>query len=101
MEREKPLPDWFLDEPVLEPFEDFYILAFWCLISERGGGVCIPHSEIQEFGERSGLNSAMLGTFRMIIWQLESAYNTWAKGEQERESIQNKPSPAARAKSKR
>ena len=87
-----------LDEPLLEDYEDFYITAFYCLITERRGGPCIPNSEIQNFGERSGLNSAMLGTFRMIIWSLEGAYNSWVKGEQDRAAAQNKPSPAARAK---
>lgn len=98
MEREKPLPDWFLDEPALEPFEEFYIRAFYCLLTERRGGVCIPHSEILSFGERSGLNSAMLGPFQTIIWKLEAAYNSWAKGEQDKQAAMNKPSPAKRAK---
>jgi hypothetical protein len=99
LERGKPLPDWVLDEPVLEQFEDFYIRAFYCLITERRGGVCIPHSEIVTFGERSGLSSAMIGTFTTIIWTLETAYNTWAKGEQDKHSAQSKPSPAKRLKS--
>lgn len=98
MEREKSLPDWFLDEPILETFEDFYIRAFYCLLTERRGGVCIPYSEIISFGERSGLNSAMLGPFQTIIWKLEAAYNSWAKGEQDRNEAMNKPSPAKRAK---
>jgi hypothetical protein len=98
LDRGKPLPDWVLEEPQLEAFEDFYIRAFYCLITERRGGVCIPHSEIVTFGERSGLNSAMIGTLTTVIWTLETAYNTWAKGEQDKNSAQDKPSPAKRAK---
>ncbi len=101
MERGKSLPDWVLDEPVLEPFEEFYISGFYALITERRGGVCIPHSEIVNFGERSGLNSAMLVVFTTIIWKLETAYNSWAKGEQDKHAAMNKPSPAARVKNKR
>ncbi len=101
LEREKPLPDWVLDEPILEPFESFYIRGFYCLLTERRGGVCIPYSEIITFGERSGLDSAMLGTFTTIMWKLETVYNSWAKGEQDKHAAQNKPSPAKRAKQAR
>jgi hypothetical protein len=100
LERGKPLPDWYLDEPILEPFEDFYIRAFYCLITERMGGVCIPHSQILGFAERSGLNSAMVGTFTIIIWKLETAYNSWVSGEQAKTQSLDKPSPAKRVKQK-
>ena len=79
-------------------FEDFYLRAFWCLITERLGGPCIPYSEIIRFAERSGLNQAMVETFTTIIWKLEGSFNSWARGEQDKQKMADKPSPAKRAK---
>jgi len=71
-------------EPELEPFEGFYLKAFWQLLTERRGGHCIPHSEIVKYGERSGLDSDMIESFTAVIWGLDRTYSKWVAGEHER-----------------
>jgi len=71
-------------EPELEEFEDFYLRAFWLLVTERRGGHVIPHSEIRQYGEREGLDSAMIETFIQVIWALERAQADWANSERDR-----------------
>ncbi len=74
----------FVDaEPELEDFEGFYLQAFWRLVTERGGGNCIPYSRIMEYGTNAGLDSAMIETFLVIIWGLDRAYMDWADAKRE------------------
>lgn len=72
------------DEPELEPFEDFYLTAFWRLSTEKRGGPVIPHSEIREYGDRAGLDSAMIEVLINIIWGLEREHSSWVNGERDR-----------------
>jgi len=85
----RPLPramqEMVDSEPELEAFEGFYLEAFWKLVTERRGGPCIPYSEIVEYGEREGLDSAMIDPFVSIIWTLDRAQAKWAQDEQERQ----------------
>lgn len=84
------MQDLIDSEPELEPFEGFYLKSFWRLLTERRGGPCIPHSEIVEYGERSGLDSAMIEAFTAVIWSLDRAYSRWAASEHERARRMNK-----------
>tara|TARA_R110000796_G_scaffold41179_2_gene101988 strand:+ start:31773 stop:32030 length:258 start_codon:yes stop_codon:yes gene_type:complete len=72
------------EETELEPFEDFYLRSFWHLCTEKMGGPAIPHSKIREYGEREGLDSAMIGAFTSVIWSLDRAHANWSETERER-----------------
>jgi len=87
-------------EPDLEEFEDFYLVAFWRLVTERRGGHVIPYSEIRKYAECNFLDPSMTEVLVRIIWFLERSYSDWQKQEQERSKIANKPSPAKRARKK-
>ena len=85
MPLERRLQELVDSEPELEPFEDFYLRAFWQLITERMGGPVIPHSQIQRYGETAGLDSDMIETFIQVVRAIESAHGKWLDGERERQ----------------
>lgn len=100
----RPLPAGLQDvvdrEPDLEPFEEFYMIAYWRLLTERRGGPVVPYSEIRNYAERKSLDPPMTEVLISVIRFLEHAHNEWHKQEQERAKIASKPSPAKRAKKK-
>lgn len=79
--REQPLPAWFNDQPELFPWEEFYVKAFFDLDTERHSGMSIgpiPWSKIQEYGDRSGLDSDMMVVFTEVIRKTDTKYREWA-----------------------
>ncbi len=73
----KPLPRWYLDEPVLLPGDEFYMVAFSALSTCRHFGQMvgpIPWDRIIDYGCRKRLNSGMLDVFEVVIRQLDEMY---------------------------
>ena len=82
------MPDWYLDEPVLEPGDYFYITAFSDLNSCRqmGFGVGeIPWNVIMEYADRSNLDAIMTDVFKIVIRQMDRTYMKWQDGEREKQ----------------
>jgi hypothetical protein len=74
------LPDWYLEEPVLLPGEDFYINAFWDLSTCRQIGMDsgpIPWDKIHEYGLHTGLDDDILKMFVSIIRTMDTGYLDW------------------------
>lgn len=79
-------PDWYDDCPPLAPGHEFYLNAFNRLTTDRqiGQGVGpIPHSKIEEYGEKRGLDSAMMLTFETVIRAMDRRYLKWVEREAE------------------
>lgn len=93
LERGQPLPQWFQDEPLLAPGEEFYLSSFFELTTERAIGWAsgpIPHSKILEYGERAGLEVSTMSVFTQVIRAMDTAYLDWLAAEREKASKRGK-----------
>lgn len=72
------MPAWYVDCPELLPGEEFYIIAFWDLSTERGmsGSMIgsIPWSKAREYARVHGVDPSMLDPFWRIIAVMDDAY---------------------------
>jgi len=87
MEREVPLPSWFLDEPPQIPFGDFFLRHFWILDTERPLGWThgrIPQSKVIEYAYRLGLPADMIDLFAHVILAVDRAYLGWISDQREK-----------------
>lgn len=97
------LPDWWLNKPSGARGDDFYIRAFWELSSCRDFGNFlgpIPWDKIILYGERKGLDEAMIGVLELVIRELDEVYlrdlREQRRAEQERaarNARRGKPTP--------
>lgn len=74
IEKGRPLPDWYLDEPVLEQGDVFYIIAFGELNTTRSTGMgvgSIPWDTIVRYGVFHKLDEELLKVFIPIIMGLD------------------------------
>lgn len=87
LEKGRPAPDWFYDEPLLYPGDDFFLRAFWDLSTERQLGMSvgpIPWSRIQQYGGHSSVNSDMMVVFTLVVRTMDQGYLEWVAAEQEK-----------------
>lgn len=73
----RALPAWYLDEPILEPGEDFYIKAFNDLNTCRPVGLSqgsIPWRDIHAYAVYNGLEEDIVEPFIEIIRDMDSAF---------------------------
>lgn len=87
VEREAPLPQWYLDEPPELPFADFFLKHFWILDTERPIGMTqghIPESKIDDYSRRKGWPSDLCDLFIHVILGLDRGYLTWCNKEREK-----------------
>lgn len=71
------LPDWWGKRPPAVRGDDFYIQAFWELSSCRDFGQFvgpIPWDKIVMYGERKGLDSAMIDVLEVVVRELDEVY---------------------------
>lgn len=69
--------------------DEFWLRAFWELSTERMFGQVIgpiPNSRIVQYGERKGLNRAMLGVLEAVIREMDEAWLGWQRDEQRKQS---------------
>lgn len=88
-----PLPAWFLDEPPLLPFSDFFMKHFWVLDTERPVGWVqgrIPESKVASYAFRLGLTSDMIDLFVEVIMDLDRDYLAWIKEQRDKKAQQDK-----------
>lgn len=79
--------------------DEFYLQAFRWLSTTRDFGATgpIPWDRIILYGERAGLDSAMMGVFLRVIQELDAEYMKWADTEHKRKSDAAKRSRDAKA----
>lgn len=74
----RELPEWYLQEPVLLPGEDFYVRAFYRLSADRSssniGVGCIPYTSRVLYAERAGFDGCMVDAFVDIIGLIDGRY---------------------------
>ena len=86
----RELPQWYLDEPPLEPEDFFYIQAFQDLNTTRALGFSvgpIPWNRITEYADRIGLESDVAGGFALVIRTMDAAYTDWAQKQAKKKPI--------------
>ncbi len=70
-----PLPEWALNEPLLEPDELWYASAFSELNTTRKfAGGPIPWTAIQELGHASGLDENNIKALLVVIRAMDDVF---------------------------
>jgi hypothetical protein len=85
----RDLPEWFMDEPFLEPGDDFYLKAFRDLDTCRAYGMSagpIPWKDIVYYAERSFLDEDLINPFVYIIRAMDNGFREWLNKESEKAS---------------
>lgn len=93
LERGVALPAWFLDEPPLIPFTEFFMKHFWVLDSERPIGWTqgrIPESKVAGYAFRLALPSDMIELFIQVILELDRDYLRWVNEQREKKANKEK-----------
>lgn len=86
VEKGRPLPDWYLQEPVLQGADGFYLRAFWDLSSCRPSSFSvgpIPWNLIVQYAERYGLDEDIVESFIYIMRAMDKVYLDWVDKELE------------------
>ena len=99
--KNRPLPDWFMDEPEIEPQDRFFIKAFFDLDTCRSVGMDIgriPWSIIVQYSDRYKLDEDVSEAFVDIIREMDNAFLKWNLGERERHKALNTPKGNRRPK---
>jgi hypothetical protein len=99
----RALPEWFLEEPIILPGEEFYIKAFFHLSTCRhGNGMStgpIPWNNCLEYGLLAGLDNDIIETFIEIIRVMDTIYLKWQ--DDEAKKAQQSAKRSSKAKSTR
>ena len=86
MRKKRPLPKWYLEEPMVTPVDYFYYESFWDLSSTRLFELGpIPWNRIIEYGYYIGLDDVMLEAFTSIIKALDTSYLDWSRDQRDRQ----------------
>jgi len=88
IEKGRSLPDWYVNEPIVHPVNEFYLKAFYELITGRNTDGRIPWRDIEDYAERCGLDEDMVPPFKEIMRSLERTFSEWLSGEQDRRARQ-------------
>ena len=76
----RPLPQWYLDEPEVNPLDFWFIEAFWDLTSTRQlGEVPGPISWIvvQQWSDVHLLDPETASTLQRVIREMDNVYLDW------------------------
>lgn len=86
-EKGRELPTWFIEEPEVEPGDEFYLRAFRDLDTCRSSSMSIgpiPWRDIIYYAERSGLEEDLIEPFIRVIRLMDSAHREWVAKETEK-----------------
>jgi len=101
----RELPPWFTDCPDLLPGEEFYLVSFWRLNTERqvSQGVLgrIPWSAAMDYAVKCGVAPDMLEAFWRIVSALDTAFLELQAGEYNKSMQSQKRELNRRSKSRR
>jgi hypothetical protein len=93
-----PLPQWFVDEPAIDPIEQTYLSSFVELQTCRGIGMelgPIPWRDTVEYADRLGLTGEIHRTFVAVIRQLDNVYLTHLREKNAEERAEREADAAA------
>ena len=94
IEKGRPLPDWYLDEPPIIPSDSFYLDAFDSLSTTRQMGMSgpgpIPWNQVLAFATDVGFDEEMIVIFKDVIKSMDIAYLNWAAESSKRHSKSQK-----------
>lgn len=78
VEKGRPHPQWYLDEPIVHPEEHWYLAAFRDLSTERyfsdSSVGPVPWHAIVAYGREHGLGPTLMPAFHQIIRALDASY---------------------------
>lgn len=78
LEKGRPAPDWYHEEPEVHPGEDFYLEGFHHLSTCRVVAPMvvgqIPWDRIRDYGVHHGLTGSALECFIFVIRELDAVY---------------------------
>lgn len=66
------MPEWYLNEPVILPGEEFYLNAFHHLCTEKSASGLIPWRAIRAYADAYSLDKQLTETFVQIILYIDS-----------------------------
>ena len=87
------MPQWYLDEPEIDPINTFYLQAFYDLSTCRSIGQIlgpIPWNIVVQYAEHVGLEIDMTDLFIRVIRSLDKAFLEWCEGDAKRLNRLNK-----------
>ncbi len=90
----RELPKWYLDEPEMDPVNNFYLQSFYDLSTCRSIGQVmgpIPWNIIVQYAEYSGLELDITDLFIRVIRSLDLVYLNWCSEETKKLNKLNKP----------
>lgn len=99
----RPLPEWYVDEPLTMPADDFYFTAFDRLSTCRQLGMGlgpIPWDKVIDYAHRCELDDEMTDAFVTIISQMDQAFRGWHDDQAERGRRQAEAESKAKAAQK-
>lgn len=88
MAKGRSLPEWYVNEPIIPAAEEWYLKAFYELITGRNADGRIPWRDIDDYAERSGLDEDVVVAFRFIMRALERTFSGWLDDERARKDKQ-------------
>lgn len=77
----RALPEWYVDRPVEQPGDDFFLEAFADLSTCRPVGLAvgpIPWDRIVAYARWRSLGAALEATFVAVIRQMDDAFVEWS-----------------------
>lgn len=79
-------PEWFTQQPHLQPGDDFWIAAFFDLNTTRNfEGGPIPWSRIREYGIYVGLDADLIRTLIAVIRAMDVRFLGWREEQRKRQ----------------
>jgi hypothetical protein len=101
-EKGRELPDWYLEQPVLQAGDEWYLEAFRDLNTTRSVGMGlgpIPWDRAREYGLYAGLDDANMPVFLAVMQAMDSLYLEWEGKEVKRRAAQgNGPTPGRKSR---
>ena len=90
IEKGRPLPDWYLDEPPILDSDAFYLNAFDSLSTTRQSGFNgpgpIPWDQVLAYAADAGLDEEMIVIFKDVVRAMDVAYMEWVSDNQKRKT---------------
>lgn len=74
------------------PVEEFYLGAFYELITGRNSDGRISWKDIDEYALRANLDDEVRGPFKQVMRALEKTFCTWLEEEKDRKMRQSRSS---------
>lgn len=97
--RGQPLPDWYLDEPVVEPADRHILVGFWRLSTTRTYGMGfigpIPHDRIEDYADRAHMDPDAKEIFTECVREMDAGYLAFKAEDAKRKGKDKAPTEPA------